>query len=256
MTQATDRSIASPPRTRRRLASMALLFATVSALLLLVPIHDFILAASQPGINGYGAVDYNLYMDATRRWLASGSFYEPYQLVGTYPITVGAILYPPMALILFVPFTMLPAILWWLIPLAITVWAVIRLRPAFWTWPFLALCLAWPPTLVKLVGGNPVLWAVAALALGVIYRGPSVLVLIKPSLFPFALFGVWSRMWWVTLGTLIAVSLPFGVMWLDWLRTVVNSQGGGLTYSIQEVPMLALPLIAWTGRRRVTVACA
>ena len=254
MSQAADRSIAHPSRMGRRVAPATLVFATVSAFLLLVPIHDFIVAASQPDINGYGAIDYNLYVDATRRWLASGTFYEPYQLAGPYPITPGAILYPPITLVLFVPFTAIPAILWWVIPLATTGWAVIRLRPAFWTWPFLALCLAWPPTLVKLVGGNPVLWAVAALSLGVIYRGPSVLVLIKPSLFPFALFGVRSRAWWVTLCALIVVSLPFGLMWIDWLRTVLNSQGGGLIYSIQEVPMLAVPLIAWSGRHRAPMA--
>ena len=39
-------------------------------------------------------------------------------------------------------------------------------------------------------------------------------------------------------------------MWADWLTTVVNARGAGLLYSALEAPMLALPLVAWLGRRR------
>ena len=42
----------------------------------------------------YQGADYQLYMDATARWLSGGPFYEPAQLAGPYPITHGAILYP------------------------------------------------------------------------------------------------------------------------------------------------------------------
>ena len=35
-----------------------------------------------------------------------------------------------VALWLFVPFTVLPAVLWWAIPIAVTAWAIWRLRPA------------------------------------------------------------------------------------------------------------------------------
>ncbi|HLY12729.1 MAG TPA: hypothetical protein VKR24_00135, partial [Candidatus Limnocylindrales bacterium] len=154
-------------------------------------------------------------------------------------------------LLLFVPFTFLPAVLWWVLPAGAVVFALARLRPQPIVWPFLALCLAWPPTLVKVVTGNPVIWAVAALSLGVVYAWPSVLVLIKPSLFPFAFFGANRRSWWITLGVLAVVSVPFGFLWLDWIHSILNSQGGGLAYSIQEIPILAFPLIAWAGRRRV-----
>jgi hypothetical protein len=41
-------------------------------------------------------------------------------------------------------------------------------------------------------------------------------------------------------------------MWADWLTTVVNSRGAGLLYSALEAPMLALPVVAWAGRRRET----
>ena len=75
-------------------------------------------------------------------------------------------------------------------------------------------------------------------------------VLLKPSLGPFALFGAWRRSWWVALGVLVAASLPFGALWLDWLTSVENSQGGGLLYSSLEIPMLLLPLVAWAFRTR------
>jgi hypothetical protein len=39
-------------------------------------------------------------------------------------------------------------------------------------------------------------------------------------------------------------------MWLDWLTTLRNSQGGGLLYSSLEVFLLLLPLAAWWGRTR------
>jgi hypothetical protein len=205
-------------------------------------------ALSRPNVNGFGGVDYRLYMDATQRWLDGGPFYQPYQLLGPYPITAGDILYPPVALWLFVPFTFLPSIIWWLLPIGLMSIVIWRLRPVPISWPLMALCLAWPPTQVKIITGNPVIWSVAALALGCLYRWPSVFVLLKPSLLPFALFGVRHRAWWIALGGFALLSLPFGALWMEWLRTVVNSQGGGILYSVQEVPLLLLPLVAWRYR--------
>jgi hypothetical protein len=227
-----------------------ILFGPVSLLILLFPIHDFLVALGSPNLNGYGGVDYRLYMDTATRWLQGGPYFNPYQLAGSYPISAGDILYPPVALVLFVPFTLLPASLWWAVPAGALGFCLIRLRPGPLAWPFMALCLAWPPTLVKIVTGNPVIWAVAAMALGVLYYWPSVLVLIKPSLFPFALFGANKRRWWLALGGFALVCLPFGALWVDWIRSLINSQGGGLAYSALEIPMLALPIVAWLGRTR------
>jgi hypothetical protein len=206
------------------------------------------LAVNSATLRQQPGVDYQLYMDTAARWLHGGNYFQPDQLAGPYQIGAGDILYPPVALTLFVPFTFLPAILWWLIPAAAVAWCLVRLRPARLAWPFLAACVAWPTTPLKVLTGNPVIWAVAALALGVVYAWPSVVVLIKPSLFPFALFGSRSRRWWLALGIFVAVSLPFGSLWVDWVRSVLNSQGGGIAYSSLEIPMLAFPLIAWFGR--------
>lgn len=195
-------------------------------------------------------VDLSLYRDVAVRWLASGSYFEPHQLAGPYTIEAGDILYPPVGLWLFVPFVFLPAILWWATPIGVTAWAVWRLQPRPEVWPLLALCIAWPTTLLKTWTGNPVIWAVAAMALGTLYRWPSVFVLLKTSLFPFAFLGANRRSWWVAFAVFVLISLPFGSLWVDWLTSVVNSRGGGPLYSSLEIPMLLLPLIAWVGRTR------
>ena len=225
---------------RVALALSAAMFVIPAVLVLLVP-HPL----EQP----FG-VDFLLYRDAAARWLAGGPYFEPYQLAGPYLITAGDVLYPPVALWLFVPFTVLPALLWWVVPIAVTAWSMWRLRPAPTWWPLIALCIAWPTTLLKTWTGNPVMWSVAAMAFGVAYWWPSVFVLLKPSLFPFALFGANRRRWWIALAVFIALCLPFGSMWADWVTTLANSTGGGLLYSTLEVPMLLIPLVAWFGRSR------
>jgi hypothetical protein len=213
----------------------------------------FALVTPHPLEQPFG-VDATLYRDVTLRWLHGGPFFEPRQLAGLYEIAAGDVLYPPVALVLFVPFAVLPtaigAVLWWAIPIAVTAWAVVTLRPRPDVWPLIALCIANPTTLLKTWTGNPVIWSMAALALGVVYAWPSVFVLLKPSLAPFALFGAWHRSWWIAAAILAIASLPFAALWADWLAAIANSRGGGVLYSALEVPMLLLPLIAWLGRTR------
>jgi hypothetical protein len=230
-----------------RSAVLAWSASALTIVLLVVDVLD--VAANGATIRGQIGVDYQLYVGAGASWLHGGPFFQPYQLSGPYQISAGDILYPPVALLLFVPFTFLPAILWWLIPALALTWCLYRLRPARWAWPLLAACAAWPTTPLKILTGNPVIWAVAALSVGVVWAWPSVLVLIKPSLFPFALFGARTRGWWLAFGFFVAVSLPFGSLWVDWIRSILNSHGGGFAYSILEIPMLAFPLVAWLGRR-------
>jgi hypothetical protein len=198
-------------------------------------------------------VDFVLYRDVAARWLDGGPYFEPYQLVGPYEIRAGDVLYPPVGLWLFVPFAVLPAVvawpLWWALPIGATAWSMVRLRPRPEVWPLIALCIAWPTTPLKTWTGNPVIWCVAALALGTIYRWPSVFVLLKPSLGMFALFGANRRSWWIALAVLVAMSVPFWGLWVDWIASLVNSRGGGLLYSALEIPMLLIPLVAWWGGR-------
>src|SRR4249919_2944324 len=103
----------------------------LSVVLLAIPIA-FVLLVPHPLEQPFG-VDFRLYQDATARWLASGQFYEPYQLAGPYPISAGDILYPPVALWLFVPFAVdggpvldaIQAVVWWALPLGVVAAVVV-----------------------------------------------------------------------------------------------------------------------------------
>ena len=233
----------------------------LSAAVFLLPVL-FVLAIPDPLQQPLG-VDVNLYRDAAARWLAGGPFYEPRQLAGPYEVTPGDILYPPVGLWLFVPFALLPTIpalvAWWAVPAGIVTMVIARLRPRPAVWPLMALCLAWPTTPLKIWTGNPVMWCMAAMAIATLWRGAAAFVLLKPSLAPFALFGLFGihrRSWWVGFAAFVALSVPFATLWLDWARTVVDSRGGGILYSALEAPMLALPLVAWLGRKAGTLAAS
>ena len=228
--------------------------ALLSLAIFLIPIA-FVHVVPHPLEQPLG-VDFDLYRDVTRRWLDGGPYFEPYQVSGPYEIRAGDVLYPPAALWLFVPFAitgLVGAVAWWIAPLGATAVAIWLLRPRPVVWPLLALCVANPTTLLKIWTGNPVMWAMAALAVATIAgrtRFAAPFVLLKPSLAPFALFGANRRSWWVGLAVLGVMSLPFGSLWADWVASVLNSRGGGLLYSVLEVPMLLLPLVAWFGRTR------
>ena len=204
------------------------------------------IAAASPRLVGD---DFTLYRDATVRWLAGGEFYPASQLAGPWTISTGAILYPPVTLWLFVPFTVLPAVLWWAIPALVVAWALRRLRPGALSWPVMAFLIGFSPFPLFVRAGNPMIWALAAMFAGCATVGPSVLVLLKPSLLPFALFGIRHRRWWLWVGGFALACLPFGAMWLDWAVTVLRSDGS-LAYSYREIGPFLVPLVAWAGRRR------
>lgn len=201
----------------------------------------------------YGAVwlgnDYRLYMEATRSWLADGSFYRDYQVAGPYVVYAREILYPPVALWLFVPFTFLPAILWWA-PVPIIGWVVWKQRPSPWQWVAILALLAFPiedgtSWAIEFIGnGNPGMWAAAFVALATRFPAFGPFVLMKPSLFPFAMVGVRSRAWWLGLVALAALSIPFRAIWLDYATVLLNAQGGGILYSLPNVTLCLVPLVA------------
>jgi hypothetical protein len=234
----------------RRITDDALLVLTGVVLILLAREISIVVPAimGRPGALG---VDLHLYQGATRSWLAGDGFYHARQLAGPYTITGanvaggGDILYPPVILWLLVPFTILPEVLWYMIPAVAIAWAIVRLRPARWAWPIIALGFALP---FNIDVWAPVIWVTAAFALGCVVAGPAVLVLLKPSLFPFALMGANRRRWWIALALFALASLPFGFLWLDWARAILNSDGS-LAYSAREIQMLAIPLVAWFARR-------
>jgi hypothetical protein len=221
----------------------------VSGLFLALLARDLIdVAIHWDQARGSLGADYNLYIGAARRWLGGGGFYLPQQLSGPYVVIAPAVLYPPTALLLFIPFTVLPASLWWAIPVGIIGWAIWHHRPGPLVWPILAMCLWIPTTSEVLFAGNPAVWVVAAVALGTVYGWPAVLAIIKPTLAPFALIGMNRRSWWLAGAGLAAVSFAFAPMWRDYVLVLLNARDPlGPLYSLNQVPTLMLPIVAWLG---------
>lgn len=185
-------------------------------------------------------MDFATYRDAANRWLSGGPFFHPYQFAAydTFAASPQPILYPPTTIPLFAAFTVLPSILWWAIPIGVTAWQLRSIRG--WRLVTALLLLAWPNTLIAIWTGNPVMWIVMVASLGL---GP--LVLLKPTLAPFALVGFQRRRWWVALAGLALATLPFVGMLPDYLRVLTNQRGGDLLYSLWQVPAMLIPLVAW-----------
>lgn len=208
----------------------------------------FIAAGNQVGWTRTWFDDLAIYRDATARILSGDGWYLPRQLNGPYLIESGDVLYPPVAAWFFVPWLFLPAWTFSAIPLAIVAVFVARARPAPWTWPVIAFCLVFPVSLIYIAYANPTIWISAFVALGLRYGWPGVLVLLKPSLAPFALIGTRSRGWWIGLVVLAVGSLPFLAPTIDYPRILLDARGASFLYSGTSIPIVVLPLVAWLGR--------
>ena len=194
-------------------------------------------------------LDIGHYLDGTRRWLETGSPYLPNEVAGPFEIDPLTFLHPPIALLLFLPFLVLPTVLFWLIPIGVVVWAVVDWRPADWTWPVMAALLAFSRFHIPLIVGNTDLWVWAAIALGLRLAWPALLIVIKPSLFPFMLIGIRHRSWWIGVAVVALFAIPFGSLWFDWVAVIRNAPKD-VTYSLANVPWLIVPIIAWAARTR------
>lgn len=181
-------------------------------------------------------LDYRLYLERAADWLTTGTFYLPHQLAGPYTITFGDAMYPPTLLYLLIPFTFLPPVLWWVIPLAIIGWSI-RHSP-WWAWPLLAALLVYPRTWAALLYGTPSIWVFAFLA-----AGWSALAMLKPTLAPVALLGMGHRRWWVTVAVLVVVTLP--LPWMDYLTALSNARNEfGFAYLFGELPIALVLFVA------------
>lgn len=203
--------------------------------------------------NKYGTLihighDYALYMEATRSWLAGGPFYHPYQVAGPYLVVADEILYPPHALALFVPFTVLPAIAWWAIPITIVAAAVWRSRPGPWTWALILACLCIPKSLWLVTSGSPTLWVAAGLAMGR-HGWPAVAGLVKPTLLPIALAGMRKRSFWAGAAVLVGIDLALAGLSREYVSVVLNARGPLATpiYSAGDLGIIGIALVAWLG---------
>jgi hypothetical protein len=249
---------AARPSDRRRVVLIAV---TAGLLTLTVVGWLLVILAQSDWLARSFAVDYKIYMAALDRWQAGAGWYQPRQLNGPYPIELGDVLYPPVLIYLLLPFRYLGPILWSAIPAAILVLAVWRQRPALWALALIAACVAWPYSPAKYVFGNPVIWgaaalAVATLAIASLQRWPAALLLLKPTVAVFALFGIRDRRWWLMVAIMLVASIPFLADTLRYPEVLINAQTnpvdgrGGPFYSLTEFPLLLIPILAWLGRRQ------
>jgi hypothetical protein len=202
-----------------------------------------------PGDSFLG-MDFFFYRDIAARWVETGAYYLPHQLTGPYPATLMVVnLYPPPALLLFVPFLVLPAILWWVIPIGVLAWFIAWCRPAPIAWPLLALVLIWPRTQTAFLFGNTDLWMAAAIAGGLRRGWPAALLVLKPTFLIFAVVGIRRREFWLAIGVLALVSIPMAALWVDYVQAMRNVTIDA-DYSLGSLPLIVAPLIAWLLRAR------
>src|SRR4051794_36655796 len=224
----------------------------VIGLAILAIVAQLLLGLPYANLGGtdWGA-DLRGYVEASRSWLAGDGFYLPRQLNGPYPIELGDVLYPPTTLYLFIPFLVLPYQLWWVLAVGLLGFVVWSWRPALWAVAAILVCLAFPNQPVLYFRGAPVIVFAALVAAALRWKWPGALILLKPSILPFVLIGIRTRGWWITVGVLLVLTLPLIPLIPDWLRAVVDARGPeGWLYSVKDLPLLMVPVIAYLGRTR------
>jgi hypothetical protein len=203
------------------------------------------------------AMDFDFYRSVGGQWLADGSYYLQRQTEGPYVATLLGtgtpvdILYPPSALLLFVPFTYLPAALWWIIPTSLLAWCVASWKPAPLTLAVSVALLLWPRAIGAWLFGNSDIWVVAAIASGLRFGWPAIFLTIKPTFAPLALVGIRSRPWWIVAAAMLATVVVALPLWSDYV-TAMRYVSIPLWYSLGSLPLMAVPVVAWARRPRDT----
>jgi hypothetical protein len=89
-----------------------------TVVLLLFTVLEFEAVWRGQVVRGWTGGDLAVHLAVARRWVETGVLYSPSQLAGPYTNADAwlpggvANLYPPPAVLLFVPFLVLPAIVW------------------------------------------------------------------------------------------------------------------------------------------------
>ena len=216
---------------------------TLTGLIVLYGIALFAQVLAYGERTGYTGGDAERFISSAARWAQGGSFYFPAQLAGRYEVGGDVMLYPPLAIYLFLPFAVLPRILWWIIPLGIVAVTLWRLRPAYWSWPIIAGIWCLVPTQAGIMSGNANLWMTAAVAVAVWFGPASVVLLMKPTLFPIALLFARDRRWWIGLVVVVFFAIPFEGLWVHYV-TITRNLDAPFWYSFDVYPMLLTPVIA------------
>jgi hypothetical protein len=199
---------------------------------------------------GEVAWDLGLYVRVAEHWLATGQAYYPVQYAGTYTNAGDVNLYPPLALYLFVPFTVLPAVLWWAVPVTIYVATLAHFRPAWWAWPYLAFVVGTVAFASAIVHGNSGMWTLAVLCLAMRWPVGGAALALKPTELLFALPLIRRRGFWVGLGAVALLALPLGGLWLDWATALANYRGETVLYAMQGWSVTIAPWVVMLAATR------
>ena len=233
-------------RVGERLAAVRPVTGVFLSILVAIPVGFLLVATltvSDPGARL--GIDYEVHMGSARQWLAGGGFYWPWQFTQTYGIAEQPVLYPPVALALFVPMSFLPAVLWWAIPLGIIGYALWHHRPRPWAWPLMTAGFLFPTGAWMVWSGNALMWIAAFVALATLGKGAGPLILLKPTLAPFALIGIRDRRWWVALVGVAALALLALPLWFDYRAVMANFTAANPLYSLPDYPLMAGIVVAW-----------
>jgi hypothetical protein len=202
------------------------------------------------------AADFVFYRGLGERWLIDGSYYLPRQLAGPYEggllgfSPIVDTLYPPHALLLFVPFTLLPSVLWWAIPVGVTAYIIWGWRPDERAEALMMALLIWPRANGAFVYGNTDIWMMAGIAAGLRWGWPVLVISMKPTLAPFALLGVRHRSWWLAAALGLVVVVLSWPLWMDYATAMRNLRGIDLGYNLLSLPLMLVPVVAWWARTR------
>jgi hypothetical protein len=235
-------SDAAPARTSATLGLPVLRLAILGSLLGAIVVELVVLA----GMVEIG-LDYRFYRDVGARWIAEGTYYLPHQLAGPYDVTLMQdVLYPPAALLLFVPLVFVPAFVWWAVPITVMGVALHRLRPGPAGLAVAMLLFLWPRASAAYLYGNTDMWVAAGVAGGILWGWPAILVALKPTLAPLSLVGIRSPWWFVGAAVILAVSLPMLVDYITAMRNLRIDVG----YSLGSLPLALIPIVFWVARTR------
>lgn len=195
--------------------------------------------------------DHAIYMAQAHRIISGGPLYPNWELAGPFvPVQLPELYPPPTVYGLFIPMSVLPDVFWWLIPLGIVAGVIAYYRPSAWGWAaILGLLIGVPSTWVVLAAGNPSIWVAAGIALSTVRPTFAIAALAKPTLAPFALLGVRSRLWWASLALYVSLALAMLPAWLDYARVLLNYRASP---SLIDAPLMLVPLAARFSSGRTT----
>lgn len=203
-------------------------------------------------IAGGFALDFHVYMSIAHRVLDGGPLYTADQLAGPHVTMGGDNVYPPTSFPLFLAFALIPdpvaTALWFAIPLTVAVWYLRRVRPGGWRIVGMLALMCWPTATATVFLGNPVLWSLAALCAGLVYRWPVAFAVVKPVMGIFVVIGLRDRRTWYVLAGFAVLGLLTMPAMLDWLRVLLNLRGefSGPSYLFGNLPLMLVPIVAGT----------